>query len=175
MRIWTFKDQSQYESLMNNSILFGELKYIQKEWEEFIPSYNWMKNKIPNNQDGEYPIWAWNKKPKLTHHLFENYKNTGDYLIELEVPDDQCLVSCFSNWHCVLNDVVLCRDNIFELYEKLEKINKSKYDKLKLRSWDRIFLEKWQNKKGYLQVCIAKIDKSQIVNVEKCGDKIEKI
>lgn len=178
MKIWTFKEQSQFESLKANGELYGDYSKILETWDHFIEPYNWIKTKIPKMNKDYYPIWAWTKKPKLSHPLFSNYKNSQQLLIELEVPDQDCLLSCFSLWHCVLNDMVVCNhdnDKIYDRYKRLEKSNPSRYEKLKLRSWDRILNPKWFETTEYLQVCVAKIEKSQIKSIMKCGVKLEQI
>lgn len=167
MRIWTFKTHRQLDILLNQKELSGNRAFIEKEWDHFISPYNWIKQFIPHQKPQDFPIWAWSKKPDLTHALFSDYKNTGEYLVELEVPDELCLVSCFSLWHCVLNDMVVCKfdnDKIYDRYKKLELKNNRRYEHLKERSWQRIFDRRFMEKSEYYQICVSKIKADQIIS-----------
>ena len=147
MRIWTFKNQKQYDLLLKQQFLTGDINHIKETWPQFLEAYDWIKKFVPenNNNNNNYPIWAWNKKPDLRKKMFSDYIKSGEYLIELEVPDNLCLISDFSLWHCVLNDMVVCKwntdasDKLYDLYKKIEVKDKAKYDVLKEKSWERIF------------------------------------
>lgn len=171
MRIWTFKTKQQLDILLNQKVLSGDKKFILKEWDYFISPYNWMKKFIPKQNPKGFPIWAWTKKPDVNHVLFKEYENSGEYLIELEVPDELCLVSCFSLWHCVLNNSIICNfndnDRIYNLYCKLEEKDIKRYNHLKERSWQRIFHPRFMEKSDYYQVCVHQISLDQVIKYEQ--------
>lgn len=170
MRIWTFKTQEQLDKLNKDKSLSGDYSFIKNEWDHFIPAYNWIKKFIPHQEADGYPIWAWTAKPKLNISRFQGYRKSRQYLVELEVNPEDCLVSCFSLWHCVLNDMVVCRfdnEKIYEHYQQLKNINPERYEQLKERSWQRIFDTRFIEPSKYLQVCIAEIKLDQVISVKQ--------
>jgi len=73
-----------------------------------------------------YPMWAWCPTPLLSaEDLTAHIEADDSFVIELEVPPSQVLLSCFDMWHHVLNDHDL------NLYEG-EVVDRQK-------SWERIF------------------------------------
>lgn len=54
-----------------------------------------------------YPLWAWTTEQRLREcyaaYEDEPAKDPEGVLVEIEVPDDQVLLSDYMLWHCVLN------------------------------------------------------------------------
>ena len=70
--------------------------------------------------------------------------------IELEIPDNEVLISSHSFWHEVLNNRDIWDDYdyksdddfdmLYEKYQNLEKsMNPEEYQKYKVKSWEKIF------------------------------------
>ena len=130
------------------------------EDETFKDAYDWMVMKMdergirhPNGV--EYPIWAWykidykHKKPDLRRSAY-GFKGEVICCIELDVPDDEILLSHGDAWMCVINGWYLnparndeewwkCREELYapENWEKLD-------DTIR-KSWDRIFDMDWDD------------------------------
>lgn len=114
MRVWTVQPLDAYEVLMKNNILTCNPLLSENIQDfHFGEAYNWlikeMTSKIgPPPKGVEYPIWAWHtmnwkhKKPDLRE---SGYLARGQkaVLLELEIPDDQVVLSDFDAWHFVLN------------------------------------------------------------------------
>lgn len=84
---------------------------------EFTKAYDWlvarMNLQIGSPRDGvKYPVWAWyaqgsgHKKPDLRRERWSNGSDGKKMVcMELEVPDEQVVLSDFDNWHAILNNI----------------------------------------------------------------------
>ena len=85
----------------------------------FVEKYKWlidqMEKRIGPAPDGvSYPVWAWyiqswkHKKPDLRIERWANGPGNEQYVcIEVELPDDQVLLSDFDAWCILLLDGLL--------------------------------------------------------------------
>lgn len=155
MKLWTIQPKTLYEDLLREKVVFckPELSEYLQEW-NFGPAYDWlvmqMKDRIgAAPTDVKYPIWAWyvfdgkNEKPDLRKSEFR-YCREDQACIELEIPDQYVLLSDEEDWHMVLNNWYLVRDNIsdedFEReYEWFRGLPESEQKNVKQKSWERIF------------------------------------
>jgi hypothetical protein len=98
-----------YEHLQTKQRITGDGRRIC--WQSFKPAYRWMIDQmlakgIQRPKDaGNYPVWAWYKfngksRPNMR---YLNPKKEALALLELEVPDEQVLLSDYIAWHSVLN------------------------------------------------------------------------
>ena len=94
----------------------------------------------PAPQEGIYPLWAWHscggnrKKPDLRS---ENHfpKGKKGVRIEFEIHDKDVLLSCYHDWHFILNKFYLpSSDEDYENYTtQMEEAGINVY-----RNWDKI-------------------------------------
>ena len=119
MRLWTAQETGFYDDLITNGIA-----YCTKVCEIAIDNgyaYEWMAEQmkkrigLPPLLDIKLPVWAWyqyssKKKRKPLKSKFENLHDTPCVLMELEVPDNQVLLSDFSLWHIPLNAGHIIKD-----------------------------------------------------------------
>ena len=185
MRLWTIQPVEVCDVIMNEGVYHCDIsKSCFKDDKPFIDAYVWMKEKLTEKCGNEFGVpdmvWAWyiydgkNKKPDL---IPSGYGQPGDKYacIELEIPDEQVLLSDFNNWHCVLNDCY-CDDSQSE--EEWKKITEW-YDSLsgeeaireKLNSWNNIFNitryeNEWRRNGYYVQAVFWELRKDQIKSVK---------
>lgn len=112
MRLWTIQGVEIYEQLQRD----GGAYCTTPTWgddDEFMRAYRWMAEQIrqrigePSIKDIKYPMWAWyqynsaksNKPPRSSHDINEGLS----VYMEIEIPDNDVLLSDFVNWHNVLN------------------------------------------------------------------------
>lgn len=81
--------------------------------EKFMKAYHWMADQMrqrigePPINDIKFPMWAWyqynsaksNKPPRSPLDIQEG---VSAYM-EIQIPDNEVLLSSFTNWHNVLN------------------------------------------------------------------------
>ncbi len=151
MKIWTFQSTEVYQKLLEQDIYYCNIDKSElcQEFKSFKTAYNWMRTQMYKRLSGintnTWPIWCWykwnnkHKKPDLRYAEFK-YREADEYLIELEVPDDQVLLSDFDNWHFVLNGI----DN---------------------EDWQEIFNV---DESVYIQACIPEIKSSWILSCKYC-------
>ncbi len=133
MLLWTIQSEAAYKSLEKYGTLTSDVSNV---WEEsFIPAYNWMRKQMTNKigkapNEHCYPIWAWyqweglRKRPDMRKHTRSfNHTKEKIYLLTLDVPDEEVLLSDFDNWHYVLGNwglVYPYEDRVYTQEEKEE-------------------------------------------------------
>lgn len=167
----------QLWSIQNRDFIDQAGPIIKADWSKltcldyFEKPYKWMLSKMHEHGiKAESMIWAWyqwsisQKKPDLNG--FHTTPGSLMYCLELEVPDDLVLLSCFDGWHCVLNNWYM------SLSEDEDNAMLDATDEQKQLSWDRIFdlnlrrHENWFGEVRAIQAVIPYIDRKWIKKVE---------
>lgn len=136
MRLWSFQPKEitipYITDVKNNNCYYKE---------DFHDAYLYMIEKLnqktlkPKNCIS--PVWAWQtqnnkiKKPDMRLMINSYYRKNKDHKIyELEIPDNQVLLSDYDNWHAVLNNYGIPDD---------EDYDREFTEEEKVKSWDKIF------------------------------------
>ena len=144
MRLWTFQGIAIYEQLIKEGIAYCSKPSYSDE-ENFMYAYRWMSAQMRSRigespiKGLEYPMWAWYqydsaKKRKPTKSPF----NMGEGIIafmELEIPDNQVLLSDFSNWHAVLNQGAI--DDWKRIYREEDRLEEAVGHRLALQRYEK--------------------------------------
>ncbi len=162
MRLWTVQSYNVYEVLRNTGIYRcnSSLSSLLEE-NEFVNAYKWiskkMKDHIGNPPDNvTFPVWAWYKvdgqhrRPDMRTFGMRVFEKS--VLMEIEIPENQVLLSDFDYWHLVLNDTLYYKASSMEnisneewdaetdkedaYYSTLSLEEKQAY---KEKSWEKIF------------------------------------
>ena len=185
MRLWTFQPERVYEILQKDGIFRCEPMLSECITEcNFAPAYNWlvaeMKKRVGEPPVGvKYPIWAWHthnwehKKPDL--RLSDFWYSSPMLCIEIEVPDEQVLLSDEENWHFVLNNLHISEDE--QESNRIESLSYKEYEKIKCASWERIFdIEPFENdwtRKGcFIQATFWELKKEMVISIRKVKAKL---
>lgn len=151
MKLWTIQPVEVYEQILKRGYYVCDGRKTDKHFRE---RYKWlcqqMKEKIgkpPKNVS--YPVWAWHtrnfkrKKPDLRSSEY-GYSGTKMVCLEIDIPDNEVLLSDFDAWHCVLNKWYLnteCWDE--ETFDKdhawLDSLLPEERKKVIEKSWQGIF------------------------------------
>lgn len=131
MKLWTIQGIAIYEMLQFNGIAYC----TKPNWENdpvFIRAYHWMAEQM-RQRIGEppvagimFPMWAWyqynsakNKKPPRSPHDIS--EGVSAYM-EIEIPNNEVLLSDFIAWHSPLNEGPLNDwKRIFKETDRLDK------------------------------------------------------
>ena len=111
MRLWTIQGIEIYEQLQRDGVAYCT-KPSWSDDEKFMKAYHWMADQMrqrigePPINDIKFPMWAWyqynsaksNKPPRSPLDIQEG---VSAYM-EIQIPDNEVLLSCFSNWYNVL-------------------------------------------------------------------------
>lgn len=169
MRLWTIQPEKLYTELLREKVVSckPELSAYLQEW-GFESAYDWMVSQMEQRIGAatpgvKYPIWAWytlegkNEKPDLRKTEFRYYRE-NQACIELEVPDQDVLLSDECDWHIVLNNWYLIKDgtgdNEFDReYEWFKTLPETEQEIVKRKSWENIFHVRDENEepKQYVQ------------------------
>ena len=115
MRVWTIQPVSLFETLQQQKVLHSDFNQSQyHDYDDFIQAYAWLADQMtkligPAPAGVKVPFWAWHtvdwkhRKVDLRTTLFRIYPDPM-VCLELEVDDEQVLLSDFENWHFVLNN-----------------------------------------------------------------------
>ena len=156
MRLWTIQPIEVWKELNKKGYFICDpikAEYISdKEW-NFKEAYDWlvgqMENRVGKRPKGvSYPIWAWHtrdwqhKKPDL-RNVGLNTKGQKSVCIEVEVPDNQVVLTDYDIWHFVLNgwyfDNSTCEEEWEKLHAKYDRLDRGRKEQIKLQSWQNIF------------------------------------
>jgi len=187
MRLVTVQSKAAYDDLCRNGIL--RCKPELADWlryGEFRAAYNWlvgqMKTRVGERPKGvSYPIWAWYlldgkpAKADLRRTEFNNYRGEH-YILTVEVPDKQVLLSDEKSWHFVLNGWFFSDakneidDDKSEAWFNALPLNEQQ--KAKKKSWEKIFditpLENdWCSRGQYVQATFWELRKEQVIKARK--------
>jgi len=169
MRLYTFQPDVIVEQLMRGEVFRCDEKlatFLQPEPYNFgfREAYDWlvsrMEERIPKPTGVTYPVWAWykvygeTKKPDRRTGMFRNY-DKFDSILEIEIPDDEVLLTDFDDWHYVINDFPYQTDEEYENNPDWEPTIEEKQE-----SWEVVF--NTENKK-FVQACVWEIKPENIV------------
>ena len=168
MRVWSMQPLEVYNEIMKKGYYVCNPKKSEliREESNFRIAYNWlikeMVKRIGYPPKGvQYPVWAWavyngrNHKPDLrTGQLKPGQEGV---CIELEIPENQLVLSDFDAWHSVLNDSFSdTSKNEMEWEKQHDWFDSLPYEErqiVKEKSWQNIFnIEPYESD----WVCIGK-------------------
>lgn len=185
MIMWTMQPVEIYEELKRTGVYrcnFNKSPFSKDE--PFIYAYNWMKEQLTHRRGNPKHIkdmvWAWHtydgkhKKPDLRH---SGYGTKGEKLVclEIDIPDNEVLLSDFGEWHNVLNKN-LCDTSRNEaewdkIHAKLDSLpNEIRYKTI-VNSWQRIFdirqyKTDWRSNGYYVQAVFWELRLDEIRTVQ---------
>jgi hypothetical protein len=134
MKLFTIQSSDVWERLQVEKVMLADPflgDHIDRHWPKshnrtvgesaFYAAYDWMRQQMAKRIEGYqggWPWWAWHTWatldgkpvhcPDLRRERFNCALGDIQIRIELEVPDEKVLTSCFDGWHCVLNQWFLC-------------------------------------------------------------------
>ncbi len=164
MRLWTIQNENAYAELMNTGELTANEQHLFCQ-DDFRYAYDWMAKKlserVPAPAGVRYPIWAW--------YQWEGKRGRRDLRsgglavrgekcvqLELEIPDEQILLSDFDVFHMVLNYAYIAvdeaDDNLFDAWSAALGVSRDEIrsaasvsssvltvrDRI-IKSWDGVF------------------------------------
>ena len=167
MRLWTLQGIEIYEQLQHEGVAYC----TRPSWADeprFIRAYHWMAEQMrqrigePPIKGIEFPMWAWYqynsaKSNKPTRSLHDADDGLSAYM-EIEIPDQDVILSDFNAWHAVLNEGPI--DDWKRIFKKIDQLEKEAgrrlfFDDYPLdlqkemeKSWEGVFdLDRWKKEK----------------------------
>lgn len=155
MVLWTIQPEEVYKSLMKDGVFRTEENLsLIGDIPEFKMQYDWLADKmkliVGKAPAGvKYPIWAWHtwegkrKRRDLRNNGYGN-KGTRMVQLEIEIPDQDVLLTDFDLWVAILNGFNLnieSEDDFERDYYCLQTAEKSEhyteYMEEIIKSWDK--------------------------------------
>lgn len=162
MKAWTVQTNEAFAILNRDGVLYCDCPRCARYMDDgndgvFNRAYDWMmsqmERRIPVSrpQQAAYPLWVWvqvGSYKKEYHPSGNDYTHGKDVLLELDIPEDQILLSDFDLWHCVLNEGSTGTDRLMEkaldrFYCQNKEATLQEYPQelreYVIQSWERIF------------------------------------
>jgi len=194
MIMWTVQPMTVYQQLLREGTFHCDPKQAWAMDDElFRPAYEWLAGQMtrkigPAPMNVTVPIWAWyrwgwqHKRPD-----FRYYHDYPDQVcLEVEVPEEQVLLSEFEVWNCILNDGFLgeaTTDAEFDQEQAwFDGLPAKRQLVLKHNSWKKVFKidpihgeSDWQGKT--VQGCFWELKTEQIRHVLRIrkGHRMEQL
>ena len=133
MIVWSIQINTFYQADKKIGYIEGKEAGV---FNEYLDKYHWMKtqmNKSIQTYNNVFPIWTWLKRPDLRKSGYME-KGTECILLEIEVDNNEILISGFEEWNTILNDGYIFYDEAEEemVMKGIKKLKKED-------SWERIF------------------------------------
>ena len=188
MRVWTIQPIEVWNELNSKGYFIcdpNKADYItDKDW-NFKKSYDWlvkaMEKRIGKRPLGvSYPIWAWHtrdwkhKKPDLRNVGLAK-KGEKCVCIEVEIPDNQVVLTDYDAWHYVLNDWFFDNSKNEDEWERVHKwydnLPREKRNSVAESSWEKIFdispfESEWFQRGRYIQATFWVLYLKDVRNVQ---------
>lgn len=193
MRLWTIQGIEIYKQIKSNGYAYCS----NPSWGDepcFMYAYRWMAQQMrqrigePPIKEIEYPIWAWyqydsSKKRKPPRSTVNVPEGLSAYM-EIEMPDNDVLLSDFDSWSSVLNQGPI--DDWKRIYKTIDALEKEEGRYLQYgdypqnirdrieKSWETIFdlnrrddiVGKKHKRNRSIQATFWILKKEHIVSVE---------
>lgn len=184
MKVWTIQPVDVFNLIEEKGVYRcdGELSPHLKD-KPFQEAYEWLVEKMsekigPAPNGVKFPVWAWHtrnakrKKPDLRE---SGYTKRGEEMvcIELEIPDEEVVLSDFDNWHSVLNKYYCDESNNEEEWDEIQNwldgLSNEERDQKVKSSWDQIFdikyrKDEWRSNGIFIQATFWELKKEYIRN-----------
>lgn len=185
MRLWTVQPNKVYDLILNNGVYHCDSTKSESIKNFGAVPYQWlseqMRKRVGPPPDGvAFPVWAWHtmswkhKRPDMRRTEFR-FEKRPFVLMEIEISDNDVLLSDEELWHFVLNNCYLSdADNETELYkdwERFDLLSEEEKKQEKESSWKRIFAvspptdNEWNKVGRYIQATFWELRKEQIIKV----------
>lgn len=205
MKLWTFQTANVAETLKsgNEYVCNPKLSTLLYDEEDpdygeiFFRGYDYIAEKLgeisPKPEGVVYPTWSWYNTEdasarEVLQHFKDDYKDTSEefVLIELEVPNNEVLLSNFAEFHDVLNNHTSENDSYFlnvcgshdcdeyeydggylwcethwkEVFDLMDEAT----DEEKKSSWNKYVIDSIDYDVDFIQACFWKITPDQVVS-----------
>lgn len=151
MIMWTVQPMSVYRQLQAvGRFHCDEHQTWSMDDDLFEPAYRWMAEQMtrrvgPAPREVTVPIWGWYRRDwQHKRPDFRSYRDYPDQVcLEVDIPEDQVLLSDFEEWNCVLNDGYLFdwqdEADFDRRYAWFNALPAAQRLRVKQRSWQRVF------------------------------------
>lgn len=196
MIVWTIQPYKIYQEILDSDSFYcnPKLSINLKDDVDFLRAYHWIIRQMikrigPSKESNAYPIWAWYRSHDYKHQR-PDFRWVKDYpdevCMELEIPEEEILLSDFQGWHFVLNDWyysdAMNQDEWDSKDKWFNELPAKKQQLVKEKSWQRIFdvtprHGEWDANGKSVQACFWSIEKKYIRKVWRLqkGKKVQLI
>ncbi len=162
MYLWSIQEEKVWQVIQDTGVYRCDpyksdlLKPMQDELvgkkrdPQFETAYEWLAEQMekrvgPRPEGVRFPVWAWyqyggKRKSDLRKERWTNGKGGERMLcLELEVPDDEVLLSDFHAWHFVLNGWPISdtEEESEKIDEFLEQVGNKEAEAFLRKNWER--------------------------------------
>lgn len=184
MKLWTIQPVEVYGEILEKGYYICDQSKAENA-KDFADSYKWMvrqmdKRGISHPDNATSPVWAWHTYNWRQHQpdLREGghgCRGEKSVCLELEVPDEEVLLSDFDEWCIVLNkwyiDDSTNEEEYDEFFEEFDKLPPKEQKILKEASWEKVFdltemNTEWRTRGRWIQATFWILKKEYIKNAK---------
>jgi hypothetical protein len=187
MKLWTIQPIEVYEEIEEKGYYICDIEKARERNEYFdicfLDAYNWLIEKMVEkigkpSDEIKYPVWAWHtydwKRKSSDLRVRQGTRGQKMVRMEIDIPDNEVVLSDFDAWHNVLNkwcDLDCNNEEEYDReYEKFEKLSPEEQKRVTIESWNKIFdltpIDTDWNKNGkYIQATFWKLEEKHIKKV----------
>lgn len=151
MILWTIQPEIIYRAIMDTGVYHCDFsKSFLSDWKR---QYDWMVRQMikrlgPPPEGVTYPVWAWHtwegarKKPDLREQRWATgWKGDRFACMEIDVSDENVLLSDFDLWSLILLDGLLCEteEENTKLEALYETLDPKEQRKMQDKNWEGAF------------------------------------
>ena len=151
MILWTIQERQVYKQILKTGIYRCDLdKSVMKDLKK---QYDWlvrqMIRRVGKKPAGvTYPVWAWyqkngqRKRPDLRRERWRcGWKGEHYVCLEIDIPDEEVLLSDFNAWSLILSDVLISysEEEDEALYMEYNSLSFDEKRCMKDKNWERVF------------------------------------
>ena len=194
MILWTIQPLIVWEILQREKVFRCDPSLCSMPEPQFREKYQWLIDQMEKRigtppAEVIYPVWAWymqngrQSKPDLRSERWGNGPGDEQYTcIEVELPDDQVLLSDFDAWSIILLNGLLSRseEEHDQLEDEYESLPPEKQRAFKEKNWERVFdltpiENSWVTRGKWIQATFWELhtDNVRAVRFLKTGKKKE--
>ena len=181
MRLWTIQPEDVYLGILETGRY--RCDFDKCSMPEFKLQYDWlarqMEKRIGTPPAGiTHPVWAWHtydgKRQQLDLRKIRwTHGSKGEKLVrlEIEIPDEQVLLSDFDAWSIILLDCLIAdtEEECDRLEEKYDLLSPDKQRCFKSSNWERVFDIRslhngWVDYGDFVQATFWELRREQIIN-----------
>ncbi len=182
MILWTIQEECVYRQILETGVY--RCDFSLSSMPEWQAEYDWlvgqMKKRIGMPPEGvTYPVWAWyrhdgkRRKPDLRRERW-GYGLKGDIYVcmEIDVPDQDVLLSDFDAWSIILLHGLLSdtEEEDERLNSQYEALSASEQVLMKEKNWERAFDltpmdNEWMRRGDTIQATFWELKKEYIKKV----------
>ena len=182
MELWSIQPESVFQEILSTGKYRCDI--TKSQMQNCMEQYGWLVQQMtyrigPPPEGVGYPVWAWyqwdenRKRPDLRSERWGNGRKGDRFvLMELDIPEQDVLLSDFDSWSIILLHGFLANseEECLQLEAQYDSLPKEQQRILQRKNWERAFdispfRSDWTTRGRSVQATFWELRKEQILSV----------